>query len=230
LITLRGIVAAIGVQELVLDGQAFRVSIAPLLTKCHLFQENRTLLAQPAYDVRSRVSLDSFRMFVEAIGGTKPDITDDNARDLALLSDEFRFTTLSMAVTHWQAASSSLDAGSRRDTAVLDVRLRSPDRASSLLDAKADGLRQVATDRDRAETAAAVVRIPREGAAFVQEAANDIDLARADGAALTTELWALEGELGGMWETIVELWTRQMQEEDERRAAIGDVRNEVRRK
>jgi hypothetical protein len=79
---------------------AFRVSIVPLLAKCRLFRENKSLLAQPTYDVRSGVSLDSFRRFVEAIGGTKPDITDDNARDLRLLSDEFKFTTLSMAVTH----------------------------------------------------------------------------------------------------------------------------------
>jgi hypothetical protein len=42
-------------KELVLDGRAFRVSIVPLLAKCHLFRENRSLLAQPTYDVRSRV-------------------------------------------------------------------------------------------------------------------------------------------------------------------------------
>jgi hypothetical protein len=43
--------------ELVLDGEAFSVSIPLLITKCHLFEEDRTLLAQRKYDVCSRVSL-----------------------------------------------------------------------------------------------------------------------------------------------------------------------------
>jgi hypothetical protein len=54
-----------------------------------------------------------------------------------------------------------------------------------------------------------------------------IDLVRADGAALATEMWALEGELGGVWEAIVDVSERQMREEDEQRAAIDDVRNVV---
>jgi hypothetical protein len=56
------------------------------------------LLAQPSYDVQSRVSADSFRAFLGAIGGTERDITDGNASDLERLSDEFKFTTLSTAV------------------------------------------------------------------------------------------------------------------------------------
>jgi hypothetical protein len=68
-------------QDLVLDGEMFGVSIAPLLTKYRLFQKTRVLFAQPKYDVRSRVSVDSFRTFVGAIGGTEPNITDDNAVD-----------------------------------------------------------------------------------------------------------------------------------------------------
>jgi chromosome segregation ATPase len=72
-------------QDLVLDGEAFSISIGPLLTNCRLFQENRVLFAQPNYDVQSRVSVDSFRTFVGAIGGTEPDITDGNASDLELL-------------------------------------------------------------------------------------------------------------------------------------------------
>jgi hypothetical protein len=111
---------AILMPELVLDGQALRVSIAPLLTKCDLFRENMSLLAQPTYDVQSRVSLDSFPVFVAAIGGARPDITYDNARDLALLCEEFTFTTLSMAVAHWRAAPSPLGAGSRPATAAPD--------------------------------------------------------------------------------------------------------------
>jgi hypothetical protein len=40
--------------DLVLDGEAFSVSLVGMITNCHLFQENKTLLAQPTYDVRSR--------------------------------------------------------------------------------------------------------------------------------------------------------------------------------
>jgi hypothetical protein len=47
-------------QKLVPDGEALSVSITPLLTKYRLFQENRVLLAQPNYDVQSRVLVDLF--------------------------------------------------------------------------------------------------------------------------------------------------------------------------
>jgi hypothetical protein len=40
-------------QDRVLDDEVFGVSIAPLLMKCRLFQENRVLLVQPKYEVRS---------------------------------------------------------------------------------------------------------------------------------------------------------------------------------
>jgi hypothetical protein len=112
-------------QDVVLDGEAFSVSIAPLLTKCRLFQENRVLLAKPNCDVQSRVSVDSFRTFVGAIGGTEPDITDCNASDPELLSDEFKFTTLSTAVADWRAARPSPAADTRLITASLVERLQS---------------------------------------------------------------------------------------------------------
>jgi predicted nucleic acid-binding Zn-ribbon protein len=221
------IAAAISMKELVLDGRAFRVSIVPLLAKCRLFRENRSLLAQPTYDVRSRVSLDSFRKFVEAIGGTKPDITDDNAADLTLLSDELKFTALSMAVTHWRAAPSSLNAVSRPVAAAFDEPFQSPEGGICVVAQKADRLQQGGTEGDRGEITAAVMRIRGENTGFVREVGNDIDLLAADGAALATEMWALEGELGGVWEAIVDVSERQMQEEDERRAAIDDVRKEI---
>jgi hypothetical protein len=66
----------------VFHGQSFGISIVPLFNNCHLFQENEIVLVQRNYDFQSRVSVDSFRTFVGAIGGTEPDITDNNARDL----------------------------------------------------------------------------------------------------------------------------------------------------
>jgi hypothetical protein len=55
----------------VLDLEAFSVSLVPVVTNCRLFQENKPLIPQLRYEVRSRVSVDSFRAFV----GTEPDIT-----------------------------------------------------------------------------------------------------------------------------------------------------------
>jgi hypothetical protein len=69
---------------IVLQERSFSVPMAPLLNNCHLFQENRILLIQPNYDVQSRVSVDLFRTFVGAIGGTEPDITGNNASDLGI--------------------------------------------------------------------------------------------------------------------------------------------------
>jgi hypothetical protein len=74
--------------NLVLDGQAFSLSLIGIVTNCRLFQENRSLLAQPKYDVQSRVSVDLFRTFVSAIGGSESDITDHGS---APLSDSSRF-------------------------------------------------------------------------------------------------------------------------------------------
>jgi hypothetical protein len=120
-------------QDLVLDGEAFSVLIAPLLKKCRLSEENRFLLAQPKYNVRSRVSVDSFRTFVGAIGSTEPNITDDNSADLELLSDEFKFSALSTTVAAWRVAHPSQDADMKLIAALLDERLQLHDRHSACL-------------------------------------------------------------------------------------------------
>jgi hypothetical protein len=141
-------------QELVLDGEAFSVSIARILTNCRLFPENRVLLAQPKYAVQSRVSVDSFRRVVGAIGGTGLDITDGNASDLELLSDEFKFTTLWAAVVEWWAVRPSPDADTRLITASLEERLsRTIGRSACLLGKLTGCIRQrskAARDIDRA--------------------------------------------------------------------------------
>jgi predicted nucleic acid-binding Zn-ribbon protein len=90
-------------QELVLDGQTFTVQRRTLVYNCELFADNPVLQTQP-YAVQARVSPDSFRIFVNAIGTSEAEITDSNAKDLRLLCDEFKFTTLLQEVTEWQAA------------------------------------------------------------------------------------------------------------------------------
>jgi hypothetical protein len=90
----------------------------PLITHCSIFQTMPALLAKP-YDVQCRVSVDSFRTFVSAISGTEPDVTDNNAKDLWLLSDELKFATLSIAVAAWRAAHRSSGADMKL---IADVR------------------------------------------------------------------------------------------------------------
>jgi hypothetical protein len=132
---------------------------------CRLF-ENRILFAQPSYDVQSRVSVDSFRTFVDAIGGTEPDITDDNVTDLEVLSGEFKFATLSAAVADWRAAHPSPESATTLTTASLDERLQSQDRAICLLDRKVDRLSQAPIGARQVKIAEAVESIQRKNAAF----------------------------------------------------------------
>jgi predicted nucleic acid-binding protein len=119
--------------SLVIHGQTFSVPMLQLITHCSIFQTTPALLAKP-YDVQSRVSIDSFGVFVGVIGGTNPAITPDNVTDLGLLADEFKFAALSTAVADWRAAHPLQDADTRLVAAALDERLQAHDRALSLLD------------------------------------------------------------------------------------------------
>jgi hypothetical protein len=98
--------------SLLFQGEPFNVPTVPLFNNCTIFQTTPALLARP-YEVESRVSVDSFRMFVSAIGGSGLDITDGNVRDLALLSHEFQFAALSAAVAGWRAEHLTQDADMR---------------------------------------------------------------------------------------------------------------------
>jgi hypothetical protein len=83
--------------SLVCQGHAFSVPTHQFIAHCPIFRTRPGLRAKP-YDFQSRVSIDSFRTFVGAIGGTRPEITDGNARDLGLLSGEFEFRALAKAI------------------------------------------------------------------------------------------------------------------------------------
>jgi hypothetical protein len=179
--------------SLVFQGQLFSVLMVPLITQCSLFETTPALLAKP-YDVQSRVSLDSFRTFVSAIGGTEPNITDDNANDLLLLSDEFNFTTLSTAVAAWRAAHPSPDSDTRQILASLNEQFRSQVRVLSELGEKVDRLHQAALEGERANVT--------EAAESIQGEKKDIDAARAGAAAVQHEMSALVGEIGGLREAI----------------------------
>jgi hypothetical protein len=83
--------------SLVLNGEPVGVSIIPLVAKCGLFQTKPELLRTP-YRVESRVSSDSLRIFVGAIGREAAEINDANVWDLSHLCDEFKFVELAKTV------------------------------------------------------------------------------------------------------------------------------------
>jgi hypothetical protein len=67
------------------------------VAKCGLFQTTSDFLGKP-YRVESRVSLDSLRVFVAAIGGAVAEISEANVWDLSQLCGEFMFTELAKTV------------------------------------------------------------------------------------------------------------------------------------
>jgi hypothetical protein len=95
--------------SLLFQGQLFSVLMVPLVTQCSIFQTTPALLAKP-YEVQSQVSIDSFRIFLNAIGGIAPSITADNHKELWLLSSEFNFTALASKLADWMVAHPPQDA------------------------------------------------------------------------------------------------------------------------
>jgi hypothetical protein len=205
------------------QGQSFSVTAFPLFNKRHVFQESRILLPQLNCDVQFRVSVDAFRTFVGAIGGTEPDIADDNARDLGLLSDGFRLTAFLTPGADWRAAHPSPEADTGRIAASPDEPLPSHDRAICLLEERVGRLRQAAIEGWRAKVTAA---------------AKDIHLAAEQRRALARKMRALEGEIGRLPEAIAAIGAKlkegfvcvqqeadDSQRQSQKREAMADVRN-----
>jgi hypothetical protein len=64
-----------------------------LLTACTTFQKRPTLTSSP-YTISSAVDVDHLRIFINAINGAPPDITDGNTVDLSSFPAEFAFLQL----------------------------------------------------------------------------------------------------------------------------------------
>jgi hypothetical protein len=94
--------------RLVLGGETFRVENSRLVKSCQRFEDDPFLLSGP-YAVGSDVSTDSFRTFVDAIGGTSPEITTGNVIDLILLSKEFGFKSLMSKISEFRSRYSSFE-------------------------------------------------------------------------------------------------------------------------
>jgi hypothetical protein len=183
--------------------------MVPLFSGCHFFQENPILLFQPNWDVQSRLLLDLFRKFVGAIGGT-----DDSARDLELLSDGSKLIGLSMEVADWRTAYLSFSAGAQLITTSLDEQLQSSDQAIRLVGARVDRLLQGTMEGEQ------------------ERAVKAINLAAEQRRTLARKMWALECEIGGLWETVAAslvilkegLVSIERQANDGQEQATADVR------
>jgi hypothetical protein len=99
--------------DLILAGQHFQVGRKALVTNCEAFLQDPTLQSKP-YTVRSRVSPDSFGLFVDGIGGAAIAVTSENVFDLELLCAEFDFAELAARVSSFLSHHSALDLAARR--------------------------------------------------------------------------------------------------------------------
>jgi chromosome segregation ATPase len=221
--------------SLVLNGEPINVSIVLLITKCHLFQTKPELLGKP-YTVESRVSSDSLLMFVGAIDGAVPEISDANVRDLLQLCDEFKFIELGKAVGDWQVKHTQINPVIRRELylvrAALEERLESQGRMMLMLDQALHRQREAAISKaEKLSTMEAEVSGLRsllgETAVSVQKAARDIDQVRAAAAeqrmAHGRDICAFEEEMVTVGKAIEEAGRLLGKQEGEWKAAIGDL-------
>jgi uncharacterized coiled-coil protein SlyX len=88
---------------LILDGEAFSLPNSIITKNCKLFTTDPTLLDSP-YHVKSRVRLDVFRLFLEAVKGTSVTITNQNVSELSQLCSEFGFSALANEISTFLAS------------------------------------------------------------------------------------------------------------------------------
>jgi chromosome segregation ATPase len=175
-------------------------------------------------------------VFISAIGGAVAEISDANVDDLSQLCDEFKFMELAKRVGDWQAEHGMIDPGIGREPdlvrAALEERLESQARTMLMLDQALHRQREAAmSDAEKLAAMEADVSGLRsllgEAAASGQKAARDIDLVRAAAAeqrlAHGGAICALEEEMGRVKEAVAEIRRSQGRQEDEWKAAIGEL-------
>jgi hypothetical protein len=183
--------------SVVCDGKRVSVPVLHLINKCRLFQANPALLAQP-YKVRSRVSVANFEIFVGAIKGVGPEITEENIFDLYALCSEFTFSELSAKLSAFPLRNSFPDRDARQDIAALrnDAQRQERDfvalhrEVSALRDEQELQSRDVQSlrtemsnffDQQRGFLRAALSRLEDEGAALratIREQQREIEVLR----------------------------------------------------
>jgi hypothetical protein len=88
--------------KLILDGEVFSLPNWHLTKGCSLLAADPTLLASP-YHVKSRVRLEVFRLFPEAVKGASVTITNQNFSELSQLCTEFAFKGLAAELSTFRS-------------------------------------------------------------------------------------------------------------------------------
>jgi hypothetical protein len=95
-------------QEILVGKAHFTVAVDPLLANCETFAKNRTLIGS-FYFVRCSVSAETFSVFLRAVEGSVPVLTDCNVSELRSLSEEFGFSALLLQIQTFQSSKESFE-------------------------------------------------------------------------------------------------------------------------
>jgi Na+-transporting NADH:ubiquinone oxidoreductase subunit NqrA len=125
--------------ELVCEAETVHIERDKLVRTCSKFRDCRSLLTRP-YEVTSSIGADVFRVFVNAIDGVSPTLTNENITDIGLLCDEFGYEQLSATVAEFLAQYSS--PGERACREIVVVKAQIAALKDEIANMKAENLRQ----------------------------------------------------------------------------------------
>jgi hypothetical protein len=134
------------VTELVLGDTRLRAARRSLMA-CGLFERDPALLKVPYY-VKSRVSVEVFSAFVDAVQGSEVALTAANVSHMSLLCEEFEFGSLSGRILSFQRSTSepSGSAEAFRRIRTLEERLTAQERATEAIQAELAAFMRAAAD------------------------------------------------------------------------------------
>jgi hypothetical protein len=185
--------------ELLLGGESFSVAMIPLITNCHLFQQDRTLIGKPNYQVKSHVSADSLRVFINGLSGSEAAITSDNVGDLVQLCAEFQCSPFSEKIDTWRSEHSAVDCEVRQElralcAAVAEQRVQHDNRIAALERKFA----AVPSDGHNPQATADIPGVVAQLATDLQEATAENGRLREAAASLRAEIGQLRGLVGAV--------------------------------
>jgi hypothetical protein len=150
--------------------ETFQIPTLQVINKCHLFQNNPTLLVSP-YRVQSLVSLSIFREFLSALEGNAINITDTNFPELQRLCDEFGFSELAAKLSEFRPSmdfkkGETEDADARGRIAALEEKTNQHSHVIAILQ---DKISQLSTDFGRLVSEVSALRSASAGIQTLSE-------------------------------------------------------------
>jgi hypothetical protein len=133
---------------LVLQSTKFFVGRSRLVASCDLFAKDAKLAAS-AYDVRSPVSVDVFRQFLEAIQDRTIEVTDQNISSLVQLCEEFGFRSLSAKLLGFPSPPASNNQDARSIISALEERTSQQEQRIEALETKLLRLDQIEAEHSQ---------------------------------------------------------------------------------